>query len=95
MNKSKEESNNSKEEVFEKEELGLFARRYNRYLKRNKLKYTDKGLVNFKNTHPLNKDLKKEDDEVTFYKCGKSGHYTTTCQNLTKHHKAKTRISTS
>ena len=44
--------------------MGLFFRRYNRYVKRNKLKHTDKGLVNFRNIYPLKKDHKKEDDDI-------------------------------
>lgn len=59
VNKSKEESHDTDEEVSKKEEMNLFARLYYRYLKRNKLKHTDKGLVNFINTHPPNKDHKK------------------------------------
>ncbi|XP_050898059.1 ubiquitin carboxyl-terminal hydrolase 9 [Lathyrus oleraceus] len=92
VKKSKEESDKSDEEVSEKEETGLFVRRYNRYLKRNKLKHTDKGLVNFKNTHPLKKDHKKEDDEITCYECGKLEHYRTICPNFTKHHKSKDKV---
>lgn len=74
--------------------MGLFIRRYNRYFKRNKLKHTDKGLVNFKNTHPSKKDHKKEYDETICYECGEFGQYMTTCPNLTKHNNNKTRLST-
>ncbi|KAI5441766.1 hypothetical protein KIW84_010999 [Lathyrus oleraceus] len=69
--------------------MGLFVIRYNRYLKRNKLKHTDKGLVNFRTTYPPKKDHKKEDDEITCYECCKLGHYITACPNVTKHHKSK------
>lgn len=69
--------------------MSLFIRCYNRYLKRNKFKHTDKGLVNFTNTHPHKKDHKKGDDYITCYECGKLGQYRTTCPSLTKHHKSK------
>lgn len=52
--------------------MGLFLRRYNRYLKRNKLKHGNKGLVNLRNTHPPNKEHNKKDDDITCYECGKS-----------------------
>lgn len=59
VKKSKEESDNYDEEVFKREEMGLFVRHYNRYLKTNKLKHTDKSVVNYTNTHPFKKDHKK------------------------------------
>lgn len=59
MKKSKEENDNS-DEVSKKEEIGLFAIHYNRYLKRNKFKHTDKGLVNFKNIHHLRRIKRKK-----------------------------------
>lgn len=65
--------------------MGLFARHYDRHLKRNKLKHTNKGLVNFRNTHPYKKYHNKGDDNIICYKCGKLGHYRTTCPSLTKH----------
>lgn len=52
MKKLKEESDNSDKEVSKKEKIDLFVRHYNIYLKRNKVKHTDKGIMNFKNTHP-------------------------------------------
>lgn len=67
--------------------MGLFVRRYNRYLKRNKLEHSDKGLVNFINNHPPKKEHKKKNDDIMSYECGKSGHHRTTCPSLTKHHK--------
>lgn len=87
VKKSKEYNDNSEEQFSKTEEMGLFVRHYNIYLKRNKLKHTDKGLGNFRN--PLKKDHKKEDDEIMCYKCDKLEHYRTTCSNLTKHHKSK------
>lgn len=69
--------------------MWLFVRHYNRYLKRNKLKYSDKGLINFKNTHPPTRKHKKEDDDIPCYECGKSGYYRTNCPSLIKHHKKK------
>lgn len=69
VKKSKEESDDYDEEVSKKEEMGLFFIRYNRHLKRNKLKHTNKGLVNLRNTHPPKKDHKKEDDEIACYEC--------------------------
>ncbi|XP_050874924.1 uncharacterized protein LOC127078519 [Lathyrus oleraceus] len=93
VNKSKEESDDSDEEASKKEEMDLFVRRCNRSLKRNKLKHTDKCLVNFRNTHPPKKDHKKQDDEITCYECGKLVHYRTTCTNPTKHHKRKDKAS--
>lgn len=69
-NNSKEESDNSDEEALKKEEMGLFARHHNRYLKRIKLKHSDKCLINFRNTHTANKEHKKEDDDIMCYECG-------------------------
>lgn len=89
MKKLKEESDNSDKEASKKEEMSLLIRRYNRYIKRNKLKHTDKGLMNFRNTHLPKKDHMKEYDEITCYECCKLGHYRTTCQNITKHHTRK------
>lgn len=61
--------------------MGLFVRCYNRYLNRNRLKNPDKGLINFRNTHPKERTQEKADD-ITFYECGKSCHYRTTCPSL-------------
>lgn len=63
--KLKEESENSYEEALKEEEMSLFIRRYNQYLKRNNLKHSDKDLVNLKNTHPPKRDHKKKDDDIT------------------------------
>lgn len=59
--------------------MGLFVRCYNRYLKRNKLNHSDKGLVNFKNTDPPKREHVKKYDDFTRYKCEKFDHYRTTC----------------
>lgn len=86
---SKEESDNFDEEASKKEKMALFVKRYNKYLKRNKLKHSDKGLVNFINNHPPKKEHIKNDDDIMCYECGKLRHYRTTCPSLTKHHKSK------
>jgi len=38
----------SDDDVIDEEEMSLFVRRYNRYIKRNRLKHNDKNLVNFR-----------------------------------------------
>lgn len=58
--KLKEEKENSNKEAPKEEEMVLFVRCYNRYLKRNKLKHFDRGLINFKNTHPPKREHKKK-----------------------------------
>lgn len=85
--KTKEESENSFEESPKEKEMGLFIRRYNWYLKRNKLKHTEKGLINFKKYHPSKREHNKKDEDITCYECEKLGHYRTICPSLTKHHK--------
>lgn len=77
------------EEYPKEEEMRLLVRCYNRCLERNKFKHFDKGLINFKKTHPPKREHKKKDDDVTFYECRKSGYYRATCPSLTKHHKKK------
>lgn len=44
---SMEESDNFDEESYKKEDIGLFAIHYNRHLKRNKLKNTNKRTSKF------------------------------------------------
>ena len=52
--------------------MRLFVRRYNRYLKRNKLKNVDKGLINFINTHPPKIEHEKNDYDIMCYKYRKN-----------------------
>lgn len=55
----------SNEDSFKEEEMSLFIKRYNTYIKKHQLKHSDKNLINFKKTHPhKNEENKKEDSQL-------------------------------
>jgi len=74
----------SDDDAIDEEEMSLFVRRYNRYIKRNGLKHNDKNLVNFRKAS--RKGTKSDNDEkvVSCYACGKIGHYKNKSLELAK-----------
>lgn len=66
------------------EEMGLFVRRYNRYIRRNGLRHNDKNLMKFRKDSRRTSDNKKEEKVITCYECGKPGHIKSECPSLSK-----------
>ena len=67
-----------------KEEMRLFVRRYNHYIKRNGLKHNDKNIVNFRKASRKGKESDSDEKLVSWYGCGNVGHYKNECSELAK-----------
>lgn len=87
--KNKDEDDSSDKVSSKEEEMALFFKCYNQYMRKHKLKHSDKNLINFKKSYPQNKEHKIKEKDVTCFDCGKFGHYKITCPSLNKHHKKK------
>jgi len=74
----------SDEYSINEEEMRLFVRRYNCFIKRNRLKHNDKNLVNFMKASRRGKESEKDEKVVSCYGCGNIGHYKNECPKLTK-----------
>lgn len=85
--KNKNEGDSSDEGSSKEEEMELFVKRYNQYMKKHKLKHSNKNLINFKKSHLHKKEHKRKEEDATCFECRKSGHHITTCTSLNKHHK--------
>src|SRR3954471_18369399 len=72
------------------EDMGLFVRKYNRYLRKNEIKHSDNNLVDYRRQAKSNKqeDSKKTKPKGSCYNYGKPGHYKPDCTSLKKN-KAK------
>jgi len=66
------------------EEMSMFVRRYNRYIKRNGLKHNDKNLVNFRKASMKGRESYNDEKVVSCYGYGKVGHYKNECPELAK-----------
>lgn len=85
--KNKDKGDNLDEDSSKEYDMGLFVKRYNRYMRKNNLKHSDKNLINFKKSHPYKKENERKEENVTCFECGKLVHYRTTCLRLNKHNK--------
>jgi len=74
---SSAQNNDESDYDINEEEMSMFVRRYNRYIKRNGLKHNDKNLVNFRRASRKGKESESDEKEVSCYGCGKVGH----CKN--------------
>jgi len=65
----------SDDDAINEEEISMFVRRYNRYIKRNRLKHNDKNLVKFRKASLKGKESYSDEKVVICYGCGKVGYY--------------------
>ncbi|PNX80237.1 phytoalexin-deficient 4-2 protein [Trifolium pratense] len=90
----KEESDDNEDSSDDDEEMGLFVKRYNSYMKKKGLKHNEDNLKKFRKSFKKGNNTKKEEKEITCYECGKTGHIKSECPTLSKakgkaHHKYK------
>src|SRR4051812_18490534 len=82
----KEDSDTIDEEDSHDEEMELFVRRYNKYIRKNGAKHSDKSLINYRKQ--FNKYKQDENNKGKAkgpcFNCGKIGHYKPDCPYLKK-----------
>src|SRR4051812_21232477 len=68
------DSESSDEEESQDEDMGLFVRRYNKYLRKNEIKHSDNNLVDYRRQSKSNKqdEYKKTKPIGSCYNCGMS-----------------------
>jgi len=74
----------SNDDAIDEEEMSLFVRRYNGYIKRNGLKHNEKNLVKFRKASRKGRESDNDEKVVSRYGCEKIGHYKNECPELAK-----------
>lgn len=83
--KNKDEGDGSDKESSKEEEMRLFVKCCNQYMRKHKLKHSNKNMINFKKSHSYKKQDKRKEEDDTCFECRRSGHFRTTCLSFTKH----------
>ncbi|XP_050897150.1 uncharacterized protein LOC127103967 [Lathyrus oleraceus] len=80
------ESESSDDDKDMNEYMGLFVRRYNRYLRKNEVQHSDKNLVNYRGQSKFSnqEESKTTKSRGSCYNCENSGHYKPDCPLLKK-----------
>ena len=70
-------SDSSDDDESSSEDMGLFVRKYHRYLRKNEVQHSDKNLINYRNqSKPSRQDEgKKSKSRGSCFNCGKPDHY--------------------
>ncbi|KAK2430292.1 gag-protease polyprotein [Trifolium repens] len=79
----------SSEDDSDDEEMGLFVRRYNRYVKKNGIRHSDENLKKYRKDsgyHRRNEDARYSKKGIC-YECGQDGHYKPDCPNIKRKEK--------
>lgn len=61
VRKVKEDSEGSDEDSFKEENMRMLVQRYNQYIKKHKLKHSDKNSINFKRYYLGKREEKKKE----------------------------------
>lgn len=84
--KEHDESGSCDNEKLYDEKMVLFVKQYHNYIKRNRVKHSDKNLIKFRRRVDslIHDENKKGKSKSSCFNCGKPEHYKSDCPQLNK-----------